>query len=86
VKARANVIDDIEVQSPNLVGACFGDPALPAGTPASGGSVQDFVDKIERFTRRLWASRCPGRHRGPNSRIKRAAFTVWARNHQRDFG
>lgn len=45
---------DIEITAPNLTTACFGRPALPAGTVASNGPANDcVVDKIEEFQAEL---------------------------------
>ncbi len=45
---------DMEIDAPDLRTACFGFPALPAGTPASAGPAQDcVVDKVEEFERDL---------------------------------
>ena len=41
---------DIEIDHPDLAAACFGYPAIPAGTPASQGPANDcVVDKINAF-------------------------------------
>jgi len=45
---------DIEITSPNLDQACFGHPAIPAGTPASEGPANDCsVDKVDEFAAEL---------------------------------
>ncbi len=45
---------DLEITGPDLDRACFGHPALPAGTPASAGPAQDcVVDKIDEFAAEL---------------------------------
>ena len=45
---------DIEISAPDLNRACFGQPALPAGTLASNGPEQDcVVDKINEFAAEL---------------------------------
>jgi S1/P1 Nuclease len=45
---------DIEISHPDLGGACFGHPPIPAGTVASDGPSQDcVVDKVEEFTAEL---------------------------------
>jgi hypothetical protein len=45
---------DIELGAPNLDQACFGHPAIPAGTPASAGPADDCsVDKIDEFAAEL---------------------------------
>ena len=46
---------DLEIgATPDLVSACFGQPALPAGTPASNGPASDcIVDKINEFSAEL---------------------------------
>ena len=45
---------DIEINAPNLTTACFGRPALSAGTLASKGPANDcVVDKIEEFQAEL---------------------------------
>jgi hypothetical protein len=45
---------DIEITAPNLTTACFGRPALAAGTLASNGPAKDcVVDKIEEFQEEL---------------------------------
>ena len=41
---------DIELMTPDINAACFGNPPLPPGTPASAGPANDcVVDKIEQF-------------------------------------
>ena len=41
-------------RSPDLAAACFGQPALPAGVPASQGPARDcVVDKIDEFEAEL---------------------------------
>jgi hypothetical protein len=48
---------DIEITAPNLTTACFGRPALSAGTLASNGPASDcVVDKIEEFQTELLSS------------------------------
>lgn len=45
---------DIEIADPDLDGACFGHPPLPAGTLASNGPAQAcVVDKIQQFAAEL---------------------------------
>jgi hypothetical protein len=45
---------DLELSAPDLDRACFGRPALPAGTLASNGPAQDcVVDKIDEFAAEL---------------------------------
>lgn len=45
---------DIELDAGDIDAACFGHPALPSGTPASLGPVDDCVtDKIDDFSREL---------------------------------
>jgi hypothetical protein len=45
---------DIELAAPDLDRACFGHPALPAGTLASNGPEKDcVVDKIDEFSAEL---------------------------------
>jgi nuclease S1 len=45
---------DLELARPDLNSACYGRPALPAGTPASEGPARDcIVDKIEEFQTEL---------------------------------
>lgn len=45
---------DIDAARPNIPAACFGQPALPAGTPASQGPAQACViDKINQFAAEL---------------------------------
>jgi hypothetical protein len=45
---------DIEISAPDLDQACFGHPAIPAGTLASDGPVNDCViDKIQSFAAEL---------------------------------
>jgi S1/P1 Nuclease len=45
---------DLEIAAPDLDRACFGRPALPAGTLASNGPAQDcVVDKIDEFAAEL---------------------------------
>jgi hypothetical protein len=45
---------DLELSEPDLGRACFGHPALPAGTLASNGPAQDcVVDKIDEFAAEL---------------------------------
>lgn len=47
---------DIEIDGPDLDAACFGHPALPAGTLASAGPENDcVVDKINEFLAELKA-------------------------------
>ncbi len=49
---------DLELQSPDLAQACFGEPALAAGTPASAGPARDcVVDKISEFATELASPR-----------------------------
>ena len=45
---------DIELDAPDLAAACFGNPSLQAGTPATQGSDKDcVVDKIDEFVAEL---------------------------------
>jgi len=45
---------DLELGAPDLDRACFGHPAVPAGTLASNGPAQDcVVDKIDQFAAEL---------------------------------
>src|SRR3569833_3489791 len=45
---------DIEITAPTLTPACFGRPALPAGTVAANGPANDcVVDKIDEFQAEL---------------------------------
>jgi hypothetical protein len=45
---------DLELTGPDLDQACFGHPALPAGTPAANGAAKDCViDKIDEFAAEL---------------------------------
>lgn len=45
---------DIELDHPDIDAACFGHPALPAGTPAIQGPAKDcVVDKINQFAAEL---------------------------------
>ena len=45
---------DIELDHPDLATACFGNPSLGAGQPASTGPAQDcVVNKIDEFEREL---------------------------------
>src|SRR5262249_41008935 len=45
---------DIEINSPDFDGACFGHPAIPAGTPAASGPAKDcVVDKVNQFAAEL---------------------------------
>ena len=45
---------DVELDDPNLDAACFGHPALPAGTVASNGPARAcVVDKIDQFAAEL---------------------------------
>jgi hypothetical protein len=45
---------DLELDGVDVNGACFGRPALPAGTDASAGPAKDCViDKIDEFTAEL---------------------------------
>jgi len=45
---------NIEVDQPDIDAACFGHPAIPAGTPASRGPADDcIVDKINQFATEL---------------------------------
>jgi hypothetical protein len=42
---------DIEINNPDLDGACFGHPPISTGTAASNGPAQDcVVDKIQQFS------------------------------------
>jgi hypothetical protein len=43
----------IELDHPDLAKACYGHPALPAGTPASRGPTDCVVDKIDQFAAEL---------------------------------
>lgn len=55
---------DLEIDSPNLISACHGEPAVPPGLPASRGPARDcVVDKIVEFSRELRASSTPTRER-----------------------
>ena len=41
---------DIEITTPDINAACFGNPSLPTGTPASAGPARDcVVGKINQF-------------------------------------
>jgi hypothetical protein len=45
---------DLELDGPDLIGACHGRPPLPADTPASRGPEEDcIVDKIDEFQAEL---------------------------------
>ena len=45
---------DLEIGSPDLSAACFGQPRLPPATPASSGAANDcVVDKILEFSTEL---------------------------------
>jgi hypothetical protein len=45
---------DLELDGADLTSACFGRPALPAGTAASSGPADDcIVDKIDQFSTEL---------------------------------
>ena len=45
---------DVEIDHPDLAAACFGNPTLGAGQPASQGPAQDcVVDKINEFAAEL---------------------------------
>jgi hypothetical protein len=45
---------DLELQSPDLASACFGEPHLPPRVPASEGPAKDcVVDKIDEFEAEL---------------------------------
>ena len=51
---------DLELDSPDLVSACFGKPAVPTGAPASSGPASDcIVDKIGEFAAELRNPRTP---------------------------
>jgi hypothetical protein len=51
---------DLELQDPDLVRACFGEPRLPRGLPASAGPARDcVVDKIDEFETELASSQTP---------------------------
>jgi S1/P1 Nuclease len=55
---------DLEMQSPDLNGACHGRPPLAAGAQASDGPAQDCViDKIEQFSAELKNTRTDARER-----------------------
>lgn len=45
---------DIDAARPNIPAACFGQPSLPRGTPASAGPARDcIIDKIDQFAAEL---------------------------------
>lgn len=49
---------DLELQSPDLAGACFGEPRLPPRLPASDGPARDcIVDKVDEFEAELASRR-----------------------------
>lgn len=49
---------DLELQDPDLASACFGEPPLPPGVPASVGPARDcVVDKIDEFEAELASPR-----------------------------
>jgi hypothetical protein len=51
---------DLEIDGPDLPGACFGFPALSAAQPASQGPAQDcVVNKIEEFAAELQSAATP---------------------------
>lgn len=51
---------DLELQSPDLKGACWGRSELPNGTPASAGPASAcVVDKIDQFESELRDSQTP---------------------------
>ena len=55
---------DIEIDRPDLEGACFGFPALSAAQPASQGPAQDcVVNKIEEFAAELQGTDTPPQER-----------------------
>jgi hypothetical protein len=55
---------DLEISGPNMNAACFGHPALTAGTPASQGPAEDcIVDKIEEFETELANNQTPSTER-----------------------
>lgn len=55
---------DLELEGPDLTQACYGRPALPAGTPASQGPARDcIVDKIEQFQAELASPATPSGER-----------------------
>jgi hypothetical protein len=55
---------DLELQSPDLASACFGEPRLPAHLPASEGPALDcIVDKIDEFEAELASALTPAAER-----------------------
>lgn len=55
---------DLEVSGADMNAACFGRPALSAGTPASSGPADDCaIDKIEQFQSELANPSTPGPER-----------------------
>src|SRR5215831_14132141 len=54
LKTRQWHFVDIEISAPDVDQACFGHPAIPAGTPASDGPAEDcVVDKVQSFAAEL---------------------------------
>ena len=63
---------DIELRSPDLAAACYGEPALPPGVPASRGPARDcVVDKVVQFDRELRAADTP-----PTERLRALQFLL----------
>lgn len=51
---------DLELRDPDLASACFGEPGVPAGVPASAGPSRDcIVDKIDEFETELASPQTP---------------------------
>jgi hypothetical protein len=49
---------NMELFAPDLEAACYGEPQLPAGVPASAGPAEDcVVNKVNEFERELSSSR-----------------------------
>ena len=63
---------DLELDAPDLRQACYGFPALPAGTPASQGPARDcIVDKIDEF-----AAELADAHTSPAERLQALQFLL----------
>jgi hypothetical protein len=63
---------DMELSHPDLGGACFGHPPLPAAKPASQGPPKDcVVDKIQEFSDELRATDTP-----PEERLEALKFLL----------
>ncbi|HEX4052220.1 MAG TPA: S1/P1 nuclease, partial [Steroidobacteraceae bacterium] len=63
---------DLELRAPDLASACFGEPRLPPGVPATDGPARDcVVDKIDEFEAELAAPRTP-----PDERLRALQFLL----------